>query len=74
MLTQFEIKELQALWIKIAPHELFDYKATCLERKGLFELNHPEIKDFFAPSEDGAIYHVSELLKDDEQIWNMKHS
>ena len=74
MLTELEIKELQALWIKIAPHELFDHKATCLERKGLFELQHPEIKGFFAPSDDGAIYHVSAQLKDDEQIWNMNHS
>lgn len=74
MLIETEIKELQALWIKIAPSELFDYKATCLERKGLFELEHPDIKGFFAPSDDGAIYHVSDQIRDDEQIWNRNHS
>jgi len=50
-LTPAEIDTLREQWIKIAPHELFDYKATCLEDKGLFEIAH-DTPDFFTPTPD----------------------
>lgn len=50
-LTPAEAGELQDLWISIAPHELFNVKATHLERKGAFELAH-DIPGFFAPDAD----------------------
>lgn len=46
--------ELKSQWVEIAPSELHDYKADCLERKAAFELSY-NIPDFFAPAPDEKI-------------------
>lgn len=53
-LTPAEASVLQDAWIAIAPHELFNIKATNLERKGAFELAYT-IPGFFAPAPDEAL-------------------
>lgn len=65
-----EKRDLQALWITIAPHELFDYAATCLERKGLFELNY-DIRGFWGSDEDeGTLFEDSlQKQRDSYIIW-----
>lgn len=65
--TPAEQSALESQWIKIAPHELHDYAATCLERKGAFELAH-DIPDFFAPSPDEMI-----AFEDDYQKHNASY-
>lgn len=52
--TPSEQNDLENQWVTIAPHELHDYAATCLEHKAVFELTH-DIPGFFAPSRDEQI-------------------
>ena len=67
-LTQDEIKALQTMWIRIAPHELFEYKATCLERKGLFELEY-DIPGFWGPDfDEGTAFEDSLQAHSDSYI------
>jgi hypothetical protein len=49
--TPVERGALEEQWIEIAPHELNSHKASCLEKKGAFELVY-DIPNFFAPGDD----------------------
>lgn len=70
ILTQDEIKSLQAHWITIAPHELFDYAATCLELKGVHELTY-DIPGFWGPDfDEGTSFEDSlQAHRDSYIIW-----
>lgn len=60
--TPAEQDALESQWMNIAPHELCDYAALCLEQKAAFELTH-NIPDFFAPSDEEMIAFESDYQK-----------